>query len=227
VKDELGPAADGPEALGVELSPNTDEPVSTTGGVLPGLAELLAAGDRPFPVAKGLFPWRGDVFRVGPEPCARGETGVGAGKPKAAADSVAEGDAGQKEPAEAASGPDWEEADDAVPDAEAAAPDDEAADDAEGDEGSGNEDEEAAEETDRGEPAPARPGADGELTAAGRRSGGGGVTDDEAGSKITDCSGRGATAGDTTAVPRTARRGPINRAARVNTLRVAVSYPSR
>jgi hypothetical protein len=31
----------------------------------------------------------------------------------------------------------------------------------------------------------------------------------------------------TTAVPRAARRGPISRAARVNTLRVAVSYPSR
>nr|BFE69017.1 hypothetical protein GCM10020092_023180 [Actinoplanes digitatis] len=31
----------------------------------------------------------------------------------------------------------------------------------------------------------------------------------------------------TTAVPRAARRGPISRAAMLNTLRVAVSYPSR
>jgi hypothetical protein len=80
-----------------------------------------------------------------------------------------------------------------------------------------------AEEAEREEPATARAGADEELTADGRRSGGGGVTEDEAGRTITDGSGRDTGAVVTTAVPRTARRGPINRAARLNTLRVAVS----
>jgi hypothetical protein len=72
-------------------------------------------------------------------------------------------------------------------------------------------------------PADCEPAGDGELTGDGRRSGGGGVTEDEAGSTITDGSGRDTGPELTTAVPRTARRGPINRAARLNTLRVAVS----
>lgn len=49
-----------------------------------------------------------------------------------------------------------------------------------------------------------------------------------AGAGVTEGMERGAAAAElTTAVPRTARRGPISRAARLNTLRVAVSYPSR
>jgi hypothetical protein len=218
-KGEPGPATDAPGPTEGELSPSADAPVSTTGGFLPGPDALFAAGDGPFPVAKGLFPWRGELF-PGLELCASGETEVGAGKPNEAGEAAAEEEAGQDEPAEPASGPDEEAADDAERDAEAAVPEVEAADEPEGGE-------EAEEEADRDEPAAVRAGVDGELTADGRRSGGGGVTDDEAGSRITDGSGRDAAGADTTAVPRTARRGPINRAARLNTLRVAVSYPSR
>ena len=91
----------------------------------------------------------------------------------------------------------------------------------------------AAAEGEAGTGKPPEPGAeaDGELTTAGRRPGGGGVTEAEAGSRIAEPSDRlaraGVGAGVTTAVPRTARRGPINRAARLKTLLVAVSYPSR
>jgi hypothetical protein len=61
---------------------------------------------------------------------------------------------------------------------------------------------------------------DEEETTAGRNPAGGGVTvDDLAGAAAGD----GAVAEVTAAVPRTARFGPINRAARLKTLRVAVS----
>jgi hypothetical protein len=61
---------------------------------------------------------------------------------------------------------------------------------------------------------------DGETDSPdGRSPAGGGVTE--------GVERRPAAAELTTAVPRTARRGPISRAARLNTLRVAVSYPSR
>jgi hypothetical protein len=60
---------------------------------------------------------------------------------------------------------------------------------------------------------------DEDVTTAGRSPAGGGVTVDLAGAAAGD----GPVAEVTAAVPRTARFGPINRAARLKTLRVAVS----
>ncbi|GAA3914635.1 hypothetical protein GCM10022629_19760 [Amorphoplanes auranticolor] len=143
-----------------------------------------------------LFPLAKGLFPENEDPVFSGETETGAGKPEAAA-------------------PDMAELAELGPGGEADTPGDEP---------------ETARAGADGEPPAAReltedrdPAEDGELTGDGRRSGGGGVTEDEAGSTITDGSGRVTGPEPTTAVPRAARRGPINRAARLNTLRVAVS----